>query len=289
MSGYIIVTDGPCDLPRAYCEEHGIPVVPLYFTLGYGKSQQYPARGNFDFRQFYTALRDGGTVKTAAPSIEDYKAMMRPCLMEGKDLLYLGFSASLSGSYNAGRLAAEELMEEFPGRRVLCVNTQCASLGLGLLVTLAVQKREQGAALEETCGYAEEMAPKIRHWFTVDDLMYLKHSGRIRMGTAVFGTVLQIKPLLHVNDEGNLEPFGKVRGRRAALKQLADYVGENTVPDTPVAVSHGDCEEDAHFVRDILRRKYGIRQIMIHYIDPVLGGHSGPGTVAAFCVDKNRM
>ncbi len=287
MSSYVIFTDGPCDLPESYCKEHDLTVIPLYCTLSSGGTIQYPANEKFDFKNYYDALRNGVTVKTAAPSMEDFKKRMAPVLREGKDILYLGFSAKLSGSYNVGRLAADDLMEEFPGRKVLCVNTKCASLGEGLLVTLVVDKMEAGASLEEAYAYAEEMVPKIRHWFTVDDLMHLKRGGRISAGTAIFGTMLQIKPLLRVNEEGGLESFDKIRGRRAALKQLADYIGENMVPDTLVALSSADCDEDAQFVKDILRRKYGIKRILTSSIDPVVGGHSGPGTVAAFCVDKN--
>ncbi len=287
MPSYVIFTDGPCDLPESYCKEHDLTVVPLYCTLSSGETVQYPAKDDFDMKGYYDALRGGVTTKTAAPGMEDFKKRMAPVLQSGRDILYLGFSAKLSGSYNVGRLAAQELMEEFPGRKVLCVNTKAASLGEGLLVTLVVEKRAAGATIEEACAYAEEMVPKIRHWFTVDNLMHLKRGGRISAGTAIFGTMLQIKPLLKVNEEGGLESFDKVRGRRAALKQLADFIGENMVPDTLVAISHGDCEEDALFVRDILRRKYNVKQIMMNYVDPIVGGHSGPGTVAAFCVDKN--
>ncbi len=289
MQNYVIFTDGPCDLSESYCKEHELTVVPLYCTLSTGGTVQFPAREDFNAKEYYDSLRNGVTVKTAAPSIEDYKNRMIPMLKAGKDILYLGFSAKLSGAYNAGRLAAQELMEEFPGRKVLCVNTKCASLGEGLLVTLVVEKRESGASIEEAHAYAEEMAPKIRHWFTVDDLMHLKRGGRIGAGTAIFGTMLQIKPLLRVNDEGGLESFDKVRGRRASLMKIADFIGENMVPDSRVAISHGDCEEDANFVRDILRRKYGVKQIIMNLVDPIVGGHSGPGTVAVFCVDKNMM
>ncbi len=288
MSEFVIITDGPCDLPESYCEEHRVTVVPLYVSIASAAPVHFPAE-SFDTKVFYDSLREQTPVKTSAPSIEDFKKYMVPHLQDGKDILYIGFSAKLSATYNVARLAAEELMEAFPKRKILCLNSKCASLGQGLFVTLLVDKRESGCTLEETFAYGEKMVPRIRHWFTVADLMHLKRGGRISSSTAILGTMLQIKPILRVNEEGGLESFSKVRGRRTALKQLADYVGENMVPDTLTAISHGDSEEDALFVRDILRRKYGVKKTMINLIDPIVGAHSGPGTIAVFYVDKNEQ
>lgn len=287
MREFVIFTDGPCDLPKSYCEEHSVTVIPLYVSLDNAEPVPFPA-DSFDIKAFYDALREGKNVKTSAPSIEDCKNAMRPALQAGKDILYVSFSSKLSATYNTGRLAAADLKEEFPQREVLCLDSKCASLGQGVLVDLLVQKRESGVGLEESFAYGEQMISRVRHWFTVDDLMHLKRGGRISGTTAILGTMLQIKPILRVNEEGGLEPFSKIRGRRAALKQLADYVGENMVPDTMTAISHGDCEEDMQFVRDILRRKYGVKKIMVNLVDPVVGAHSGPGTLAVFYVDKNE-
>ncbi len=287
MREFVIITDGPCDLPKNYCEEHQVTVVPLYVSLAGAAPVFFPA-DTFDTKGFYDALREAKPVKTSAPSIDDFRNVMLPYLQNGKDILYVGFSSKLSATYNAARLAAEDFKESFPERRILCLDSKCASLGQGLLVDLLVQKRESGWSLEDTFAYGEKMIPRIRHWFTVDDLMHLKRGGRISGTTAIFGTMLQIKPILRVNEEGGLEPYSKVRGRRTALKQLADYIGENMVPDTLTAISHGDCEEDAIFVRDILRRKYGIKKIMMNLVDPIVGAHSGPGTLAVFYVDKNE-
>lgn len=288
MSEFVIITDGPCDLPASYCEEHRLTVVPLYVSIASAAPVCFPAE-TFDTKVFYDSLREHTPVKTAAPSIDDYKKYMLPHLQAGKDILYAGFSAKLSAAFNVARLAAEDLMEAYPERKIMCLNTKCASLGQGLLVTLLVDKRENGSSLEETYAYGEQMVPRIRHWFTVDDLMHLKRGGRISSSTAIIGTMLQIKPILRVNDEGGLESYSKVRGRRTALKELADYIGENMVPDTLTAISHGDSEEDALFVRDILRRKYGVKKTMLNLIDPIVGAHSGPGTIAVFYVDKNEQ
>lgn len=288
MSEFVIITDGPCDLPASYCEEHRVTVVPLYVSIASAAPVYFPAE-TFDTKAFYDSLRETIPVKTSAPSMDDFKKYMLPFLQDGKDILYVGFSAKLSATFNVARLAAEELMEAYPQRKILCLNSKCASLGQGLFVTLLVNKRENGCTLEETFAYGEKMVPRIRHWFTVADLMHLKRGGRISSSTAILGTMLQIKPILRVNEEGGLEPYSKVRGRRTALKELADYVGENMVPDTLTAISHGDSEEDALFVRDILRRKYGVKKTMINLIDPIVGAHSGPGTIAVFYVDKNEQ
>ncbi|MBE6848697.1 MAG: DegV family protein [Ruminococcus sp.] len=287
MREFVIFTDGPCDLTKSYCEEHNITVIPLYVSLDGGEPVPFPA-DTFDTKEFYAALRQGKDVKTSAPSIDDVKRYMQTALSAGKDILYAGFSAKLSATFNTARLAAEDLKEQYPAREILCLDTKCASLGQGLFVDLLVQKRESGVGLEETFAYGEQMVKRIRHWFTVDDLMHLKRGGRVSGTTAILGTMLQIKPILRVNEEGGLEPYSKIRGRRAALKQLADYIGENMVPGSTIAISHGDCEEDLQFVRDIMRRKYGVKKMLINLIDPVVGAHSGPGTLAVFYVDKNE-
>lgn len=289
MSEFVIFTDGPCDLPESYCKEHRITVIPLYVSLAGAAPLEFPGKSGFDTKAFYDALREAAPVKTSAPNIENFKNAMLPSLQDGKDILYVGFSSKLSATYNVGRLAAEDLMEQFPGRKILCIDSKCASLGQGLLVDLLVQKRESGCSLEDTYAYGMQMYSRIRHWFTVADLMHLKRGGRISSGTAIVGTMLQIKPILRVNEEGGLESYSKVRGRRTALKQLADYVGENMVPDTTTAISHGDAPEDAQFVKDILRRKYGVKKIIVNLVDPIVGAHSGPGTLAVFYVDKNEQ
>ena len=287
MREFVILTDGPCDLPESYCREHDVTVVPLYVSLAGANPVPFPA-DTFDTKAFYDALREAKPVKTSAPSIEDCKAAMLPALRAGKDILYVGFSSKLSAAYNTARLAAEDLKEQFPEREVLCLDSKCASLGQGLLVDLLVQKRENGCGLEETFAYGEQMVPRIRHWFTVDDLMHLKRGGRISGTTAVLGTMLQIKPILKVNEEGGLEPHSKIRGRRAALKQLADYVGENMVPDTMTAISHGDCEEDAKFVAAEVEKRTGAKTMVINYVGPVIGAHTGAGVIALCFAAKER-
>lgn len=286
MSEFVIITDGACDLPDAYIAEHRLSVVPLYYSFASAIPSRYPAAKPFYAKAFYNALRAGSIVKTAAPSMEDFRTVMQQHAAAGKDILYVGFSAKLSGTFNVGRLAAIEVQDAFPGRRILCLNGLGGSLGQGLLVDLLVQKREQGCSLDETYAYGEEMAKRMQHRFIVSDLMHLKRGGRIGGGAAMIGTVLQIMPMLCANDEGALEVTGKVRGRRAALKALAETAGEQMEKGTIAAVTHADAEEDAMFVRDILRRKYGVKKVLMRNIGPVLGAHCGPGAVAAFYLEK---
>jgi DegV family protein with EDD domain len=287
MSEFIIFTDGACDLPASYCEEHGVKVVPLYYSLASAVPEKFPGERDFDAKGYYGMLRNGTSIKTSASNVEDFKLLMRPVLERGRDILYVGFSAKLSGTYNAGRLAALDLQDEFPDRKILTVNSKCASLGLALFVNLLVCRKEEGGDLETVYAYAGELSGKIRQWFTVPDLMFLKRGGRIGGATAVIGTMLQIMPLITTDEEGALAMSGKVRGKRAALMKLAELAGEQYATGTTVAISHADAEEDARFVRDILRRKYGIRDVMLQGIGASLGAHCGPGAVAVFYLAKD--
>lgn len=286
MSEFIIMTDGACDLTDAYLQEHRVSVVPLYYSFASAIPSRYPAAKAFQAKDFYRALRQGSVVKTAAPSMEDFRSVMARHAAAGRDILYVGFSAKLSGTFNVGRLAALEVQEDYPGRRILCLNGLGGSLGQGMLVDLLVQKRENGCSLEETFAFGEQMAKRMQHRFIVSDLMHLRRGGRIGGGAAMIGTVLQIMPLLWANGEGALEVTGKVRGRKAALKALAETVGEQMEKGSTAAVTHADAEEDAAYVKEILRRKYGVRKILLQNIGPVLGAHCGPGAVAAFYLEK---
>lgn len=289
MHTYAIVTDGSCDLPKNICSEYGLTVIPLYYTLSGAVTKRYPDREKgFDSEDFYKMLRSGIQVKTSSPNLDDFRDVFVPLLKSGKDVLYIGFSSGLSGTFNVGRLCAQELREEFPERKITVLDSLCASLGLGLVVLETLKLQRRGGSYEDAVSLARSHAARMHHWFTVDDLMHLKRGGRIGSGTAVMGTVLQIKPLLRMSTEGTLEVFSKTRARRNALKQLADLVGENILPGTAAAISHANCLEDARFIRDILRRVYRLDNILIEDIDPAVGGHGGPGAIAVFCLGKER-
>lgn len=286
MRQFRIVTDGSCDLPEAWCKEHHIAVLPLYFSIAGAAPEAFPGGRVIHFNDFYDMLRAGTVVHTSAPSIEDCKDILRPILAGGLDLLYAGLSSKLSGMFNVMRLAAMELEEEFPERKIAVMDSRGGSLGVGLILHMLADAQEQGQDFETVCTLCESLCGNVSHRFIVGNLMFLKRGGRISGGAAMVGTVLQIMPMLHTNSEGGIEPYSKVRGRKNALRTLADELGEEARPETTVYLGHCDAPEDAAFVRDILRRKFGVREVVIGEIGPVLGAHAGPDTVAGFCVTK---
>ena len=227
---------------------------------------------------------------TSAVNVDQYAQMIEPMLQQGKDVLVMAFSSALSATYNSSRLAVEELAEKYPERKVYTVDTKCASLGQGLLVWLAARQREQGRSIEEVRDWVEENKQRVCHQFTVDDLGFLKRGGRISATTAVVGSMLHIKPVLHVDDEGRLVTVGKVRGRHAALKELVDKMEQGAVhpEEQTVFISHGDCLEDAQAVADMVRERMGVKEICIGYVGPVIGAHAGPGVVALFYLGSQR-
>ena len=286
MRQFRIVTDGSCDLPAEWCKEHHIAVLPLYFSIAGAIPEPYPGSGEMKIEDFYAMLRQGTAVQTSAPSIEDCKDILRPILAGGFDILYTGLSSKLSGMFNVMRLASMELQEEFPERRVVVLDSKGGSLGLGILLHALAAAQEKQQELEEVIALGESLIGRISHRFIVGNLMFLKRGGRISGSAAIVGTVLQIMPMLHVNAEGAIEPYSKIRGRKTALRTLADELGGEAAPGTAVYLGHCDAPEDAAFVREILRRKFGIKEVLTGEIGPVLGAHAGPDTVAGFCLVK---
>jgi DegV family protein with EDD domain len=222
--------------------------------------------------------------------IDRFMTFMESYLAEGKDVLYLGFSSGLSGIFNAGFVASQELSEKYPQRKIYAVNTLCASLGQGLLVYLCAKMQQAGAGIEEVRNYAEDNKLHLCHWFTVDDLFFLKRGGRVSAATAVLGTMLSIKPVMHVDDEGHLIKVGTARGRKASIRALADQVGKRAIdPENQVMfISHGDCINDAKYLEEQLRTRFHVKDVVISYVGPVIGAHSGPGTVALFFYGTER-
>ena len=287
---YVILTDSSCDLPAKTAEELGIVVLPLTLTLDGKEYANYLDGREIGFSQFYDRVRQGEAATTSAANVEAYRGVMEPLLREGKDILLLVFSSGLSSTYQASLLAVEELSEQYPDRKMAAVDTRCASMGQGLLVYLAAKKRLAGASLEEVRAWAEEERFHLCHWFTVDDLMYLKRGGRLNAATALVGTALGIKPVLHIDDEGHLINVGKARGRRGALAALVDQMARLAVdPDkNPVFISHGDCPEDAKTVEKLVRQRFGTKEVVTSYVGPVIGAHTGPGVVALFFLGRER-
>ena len=233
-------------------------------------------------------LRDGEMATTSAVNVAEYTAMLEPLLQAGKDVLVLAFSSGLSTTYQSSVIAVNELSEQYPDRKIYTVDTLCASMGQGLLVWLAAQERKRGQSIEAVRDWVEENKLRLCHWFTVDDLHFLKRGGRISAATAVVGTMLSIKPVLHVDDEGHLISMGKARGRGASLTALVDHMEQTATDVDTVFISHGDCLADAEKVAADVRKRFGTRDVVINTIGPVIGAHAGPGTVALFFLGTKR-
>ena len=289
MQSYVIFTDSTGDLTPALIEQCELRVMPMAFNLDGRDYRNYPDGREMTPHKKKKKLRAGSMCTTSQIPMAEFIDAFTPALEQGLDVLYLAFSSGLSGTYQSSRLAAEELKEKFPERRVVCFDSLQASMGEGLFAYLVAQKRLQGADLDQTARYAAELAPSVCAWFTVDDLMFLKRGGRVSGAAAVAGTLLGIKPVLHVDDEGHLIAMEKVRGRRASLDALVRHF-ETTAKDKTggtVFISHGDCAEDCRYVIEKLKA-LGVKDIQMGDIGPVIGAHSGPGTVALFWVGTRR-
>ena len=290
MPDFVIMTDSSCDLPAALAEKMELTVLPLYVDVDGQKYVNYLDEREIAFSEIYAKLRTKCPAKTSAVNVNDFMGPMEAALSSGRDVLYIGFSSGLSSTYDAGVMAAKEMAERFPERKIFTVDSLCASLGQGLMVYLAWQQKQQGRTIEEVRDYVEDNKLHLCHWFTIDDLMFLKRGGRISGATAVVGSMLSIKPVMHVDNEGHLIKVGTARGRKASLKALADQaerLGVDLAGQT-VFISHGDCIEDANFLADIMRARFGVKDFVINYVGPVIGAHSGPGTVALFFLGKER-
>jgi DegV family protein with EDD domain len=287
MNHYQIITDSGCDLPLEMRQQLDVTMTSL--TLQFRGQELEDSVGD-DIRDLYTALRAGEVASTSAVNPDAWQRAMEPALAAGQDVLVLAFSSGLSTTYQSAVIAAGELEEKYPQRRIRVVDTRSASLGQGLLVWYACRKRDEGMALEELADWAEKTKLNLCHWFTVDDLMYLKRGGRVSAATAIVGTMLGIKPVLHMDDEGHLINVGKVRGRKASIEALAEKVGQLGLPgqNQTVFICHGDCLEDAQRLEAILKEKYGVEEAFIGYTGAVIGSHSGPGTLALFFLGEKR-
>lgn len=290
MSNYVIITDSSCDLPDSIVRELELQVVPLAFIIDGKTYHNYPDNREMSPEEFYGKVAEGKMATTNAVNVGQATEAIEPFLKEGTDVLVLGFSSGLSTTYNSFKIAADELAAQYPERKVYAVDTLCASLGQGMLVYQAAKMRQAGKTIEEVRDWTEQNKLKQCHWFTVNDLFHLKRGGRVSAATAVVGTMLQIKPVLHVDDEGHLINMSKARGRKASLMALVDKIGElGTEPrDETMFICHSACEEDAQLVAAEIRKRYGVQNIIINGIGPVIGSHTGIGCVAVFFTGKHR-
>lgn len=291
MRDFVIMTDSSCDLPAWLAEELGVQVLPLHFQIENQTYKNWLDGREMDIQTFYQQIRQGAMPKTSAVNVGEMTAGMQQVLDSGRDILFLSFSSALSATYQSAVIAAKDLSLSYPNASIRVVDTLCASMGQGLLVTLCVRQKQQGRTMEEVAAYAEERRLHICHHFTADDLHHLQRGGRVSAAAALFGTMLSVKPALRVDNNGALEAIGKVRGRKAALLDLVDRMeplAQDDIQDQTVYISHSDCREDAELVAEEVRRRFGTRDILIHYIGPVIGSHTGVGTVALFFQGKER-
>lgn len=288
-----IVTDSCCNLLEDMIDDFGIHVLPLTFMVD-GEDEVYQSylKGErTDLKQFYTMMREGKVFKTSLPNLAESEALFRELLGSGRDVLYIAFSSGLSGTYQALSLMAAQLQEEFPERKIHVVDSLAASGGQGLLVWYAVQHARAGKSIDQVRDWLEENKLHLAHWFTVDDLMFLFRGGRVSKTAAWAGTLLNIKPVLHVDDEGHLIPMEKVRGRKKSLNALIDHMEKSAnkpISGQMVFITHGDCIEDAEYVAAKIKERFGVKEVVINYVDPVIGAHSGPGTMALFFLADKR-
>ena len=284
---YKIITDTCCDFPTNMYKELDLVVRPLGVLY---RDRVYEEYSEIWLKGLYESMRRGETATTSAANPEDWAEVIEPVLKNGDDALVLVFSSGLSATYQNAVIAANDLKEAYPERTINVVDTLCASLGQGLLVWYACQKRDEGLSLEELTAWVEENKMKLCHWVIADDLMYLKRGGRISAATAVAGTLLQIKPVIHMDNEGKLISVGKARGRKNAIQTICDKVGQTGIPgaNDTIFICHGDCEEDAKLLAEMLKEKYGTKKVFYYYIGAVIGAHTGPGVMAVFYLGTER-
>lgn len=287
MSDFVLLTDSACDIKPEILNDWGVDYINLSFRFE-GEDKEY-SNDEMDIKTFYDRMRKGDTAKTSAINPETFSNKFEEILSQGKDILYIAFSSGLSTTFNSARIAAGELEEKYPKQRIICVDSLCASAGQGLLVHFALQKKNAGATIEETAKFVEDNALSLCHWFTVDDLVYLKRGGRISPTVAIVGGLLGIKPVLHVDNEGKLVSVSKARGRKASLNALLDKYGE-LAKDTQgtVYICNADCGDDVEYLKAQFKEQYNTEVDIVTDIGPVIGAHSGPGTIAVFFLGKKR-
>ena len=290
MAEYVIVTDSTTDLSQEMVEELELSVIPMEFSLEGKNYFNYPDGHEMNEKEFYAKLRQGSMAKTMQINVSQFIDWFSPLLEKGKDVLYIAFSSGLSGTYHSALLAKDELEKKYPDRKILVVDSLAASMGEGLLVYHAVMKKREGKSIDEVYSWVEENKLRLCHWFTVDDLGHLKRGGRVSSATSLLGTMLGIKPVMHVDDEGHLIPVSKVRGRRNSLEALFKNMTETVQQpkEQVVFISHGDSEEDAQWLSDLIKKHLFVKDVKMNYIGPVIGAHSGPGTVALFFLGSKR-
>ena len=281
MSEFLIITDSTTDLPKSYYEEKGIPVISLSYMMD---GVTYEDMNGLTGQEFFSKIKEGSMPTTSQINPAQAKSAFEPYLQEGKDILYIGFTSGLSGSYNSVRMAIEELEEEYPDRKLIAIDSLCASMGEGLLLYKAVELRDQGKSMDEIAEWIENNKLNICHDVTIDDLFHLHRGGRVSKASAVVGSIIKIKPIIHVDEEGRLIVINKERGRKKAMMSLIDRMEEKSkgFENNVAMIVHGDVEEDAEFLKKQIEERFGIQNVIINCIGSVIGSHTGPGVIAIF-------
>lgn len=290
MGEYRIITDSNTDLTQEQVEKLDITVIPMSFTLGSSALLDYPDERELSYKEFYRRIAAGESSTTNQISIATFMETFEPFLAAGQDVIYLGFSSGLSGTYNNSVIAARELAEKYPQRKIYAVDTLAASMGEGLLVYHAAMMKKGGASIDEVKEWMEQNRNRMHHWFTVDDLNHLKRGGRISGASALVGTMLGIKPVLHFDDEGHIILVEKIRGRKQSLDALIRHMEKSSIdPDKQmIFISHSDSQEGCDYVAREIKKRLGVKQIETAPIGPVIGAHTGTGTVALFYLGQDR-
>lgn len=285
-----IITDSSANLTDAQIAEYGVEILSLKYYIGDEGYESYIKGEKIDYSNVYKILREKGKITTSLANREDCDKVILPVLEEGYDALILSFSSGLSGTCQTIINSVEDYKEMFPDREIVVVDTLCASMGQGLLVHYAVKLKNEGKTLREVAEWAENNKLNICHTFTLDDLFFLKRGGRLSGTSAVVGSLMNIKPLMHVADDGKLYVTGKARGRKAAINHLIDSVGEKgiDVENQDIYIVHGDCEDEAKIIGEAVKEKYNVKNVIYNCLDPVIASHAGPGTLAIFFVGKER-
>lgn len=290
LNDFILLTDSSCDLPADMAKEMELEVLPLTVYIDDDSYLNYLDWREISPEDFYQRLLTAKNVKTSAANQDQFLQAIEPMLQAGKDVLYIGFSSGLSGTFNAGALAMADLQEKYPERKLYAIDSLCASLGQGMLLHLAWQQKKAGKSIDEVRDYVVDTAPHLAHWFTVNDLMYLKRGGRVSATTALVGSMLSIKPVMHVDDEGHLIKVDVARGRKASLRALVAKMEKTAIdPENQhVFICHGNCIDEANYLADLVREHCKVKDVTINFIGPVIGAHAGPGTLSVFFVGKQR-
>lgn len=290
MRDFVIVTDSTSDIPDDMAKKLNIKVVPMSFTIGDKTYNHYPDSRELDIKTFYDKLRAGNVSLTAQINAAVYVDFFEEIIKLDMDILYISFSSALSSTYESSVTASKELLDKYPDFNIICIDSKSAALGETLLVYSAAQKKQEGMNIKEIANWVEENHLKICHFFTVDDLNHLKRGGRLTAMSAFIGTALDIKPILHVNDDGKLIPIDKIRGRKKALKVLFNYLSDlgEDIESQTIFIAHGDCIQEARYLESLIRETYNVKDVIIHHIGPIIGSHTGPGSVLLFFFGKHR-